>query len=131
MIFRLLGGALAALALTTSPAMAGPYGCTQPGATTPADATGQWRVRGRDDGGDYDAWADIAPIVLAADGTFSEVGFEDGAAVGRWCVRGNVLLWGFDSSPKTTYRVILDGQPVMRGTLSFDGGGTGETEIRR
>ncbi|MGD9815524.1 MAG: hypothetical protein AB7Q23_15245 [Hyphomonadaceae bacterium] len=130
-MFRLLACVLAGCVLTAAPAMAGPYGCTQPGATTPADFVGTWRVRARDDGGAYDAWTDIAPIVLAADGSFSEVGFENGVAVGRWCVRGGVLLWGFDDSPRTTYRVVLSADAPMRGTLSFDSGGTGETEIRR
>lgn len=131
MMIRLLAAGVVGLVLTATPALAGPYGCTQAGATTPSSVTGTWRVRARDDGGAYDAWTDIVPIVLAADGTFSEVGFENGATVGRWCVRGNVLLWGFDSDPKTTYRVVLSGGEPMRGTLSFDGGGTGETEIRR
>jgi hypothetical protein len=112
--------------------MAGPYGCTRPGATTPANLTGVWQVRQRDDtdaNDVYSAWTDIIPHVFAADGSFSE-NTNPSTAVGRWCVRGDVLLWGYDDSPMTTYRVVIGSEP-MHGFMSFNNGGTGEMEVRR
>jgi hypothetical protein len=129
MIYRLLLGAFAAAAcLYASPASAvGPTACGSPGATTPDHLAGTWHPDQRDDG--YE-WHDIAAHTFAADGTWSETTTSDGTLYGHWCVVDNVLIWGFDGSTRTTYRVPLGPEP-MRGFMSWDGGGTGEVQISR
>ncbi|MCX7358636.1 MAG: hypothetical protein NT015_10945 [Alphaproteobacteria bacterium] len=132
-----LGAMVAALCLNASPAAAapdspaqaaGPTACLAPGATTPAEYVGTWIPRQHDDG--YD-WVDIAPHVFARDGTFSETTTSQGVQYGHWCVQGGQLIWGFDGTTRTTYRVALNQRQSMSGFMSWDGGGTGEVEIRR
>ena len=121
---------LTAASMFASPAGAvGPLACAAPGATTPSNLVGVWRVRQRDDG--YE-WHDVAPPDFSSDGTYSETS-ENGVLFGHWCVQGNALIWGFDTGGAlTTYRVPLGPEP-MRGfmTWSADGMGTGEVEIHR
>lgn len=105
----------------------GPTGCGSPRATTPDYMVGTWTPRQRDDG--YD-WVNIAPHVFAPGGVFTERTTEYGTQTGRWCVVDNVLIWGFDATTRTTYRIPLGSNP-MRGFMSWDGGGTGEVEIVR
>lgn len=140
MKFRLaLGAIFAALCVNASPVAAapepmvnvapgGPTACRAPGATTPAEFVGTWHPRQHDDG--YD-WVDIAMHVFASDGTFSETTTSQGTQYGHWCVQGDQLIWGFDGTTRTTYRVSINQREPMRGFMSWDGGGTGEVEIER
>jgi len=123
-----LGAVFAAFCLYAAPASAeGPTGCSSPRATTPDYMVGVWGPRQRDDG--YD-WVNIAPHIFSRGGTFSETTTSHGTQTGRWCVVDNILIWGFDGSTRTTYRIPLGSNP-MRGFMSWDGGGTGEVEITR
>ncbi|MBX3430585.1 MAG: hypothetical protein KF779_13470 [Hyphomonadaceae bacterium] len=129
-----VAAALLALCVYAPPAVAddlGPVACTQQGVTVPSNLAGPWRPRQRDDGaGDqYGEWHDVATHQFATDGAFSETS-DSGTRYGHWCVYENVLIWGFDTLEHTTWRVPLGAEP-MRGTMSWDGGGTGEVEIRR
>lgn len=127
-----IAAALVALCVYASPAAAagpGPLACSTPGATTPGNYAGEWRIRQHDDG--YD-WIDIAPHIFNSNGTFSETS-SAGLKYGQWCVVGNVLIWGFDADGdgnRTTYRVPIGSLP-MRGAMSWHDGGTGEVEIQR
>lgn len=137
MKYRLAAGAIiAALFVIASPVAAAPdasstavapTACLAPGATTPSEFVGTWTPRQRDDG--YD-WVNIAPHIFARDGTFSETTTSNGTQYGHWCVQGDYLIWGFDGTTRTTYRVPV-GRSLMRGFMSWDGGGTGEVEITR
>lgn len=139
MKFRLaLSAIFAALCANASPVAAAPdapvqaqaiapTGCLAAGATTPTEFIGAWHPRQRDDGGQ---WVDIALHVFAGDGTFTETTTSQGTQRGHWCVQGGQLIWGFDGSTRTTYRVPV-GRSPMRGFMSWDGGGTGEVEITR
>ena len=125
----LCAAAVAAFSAFATPAFAadgGPVACTQNGATIPPNLAGTWNPRQRDDGGD---WHDIASPIFSANGTWTET-TDTGVRYGHWCVYENVLIYGFDDLEHTTYRIPLGPLP-MRGAMSWDGGGTGEIELRR
>lgn len=65
-------------------------------------------------------------IELTSDGKF----LEAGASVGVWCSQGDLVIFGFNSSPYTAYRATLSAN-ALTGHQSWDGGGTGTFEAVR
>lgn len=111
--------------LCAGQAAAGPFACSR-GVVDPASPViGAWTLRQRDD--DTGAWTGPWTQDFRRDGAY----LQEGAIVGRWCiVDDTVLLFGFDSAPYTVYRATI-APTVMRGTESWDNGGTGEFELIR
>lgn len=114
----------AAIALLATPALAAPTGCQGISVDRNSPVIGRWTL-GQDDDGPQ-ARAGGWTVAFKKDGTF----VEDGEAGGSWCVVDGVLLFSFDEAPHTTYRGAVNARSI-RGTESWDGGGTGVFDLQR
>jgi hypothetical protein len=100
-----------------------PLACAAYGAPKTSAVLGSWTLRQRDDSAD---WQGPWTIDFKADGTWT----QSDKFAGYWCQSGDTLIFGFASTPRTTYRGTL-GAKSIQGIESWEGGGTGIFEATR